>query len=419
MKNKSAGIQQHQSIKLWRFISSVLLPLCLAMVLFWVWMKPGMPDMALMLLIMGGTALVTSILAYLGYRFGWLHQAPALRWTLMGGYALASLLIFFNTWIIARLMFASQHDLQLATVLLFFAAGIAISVGFFLSEAITDRIGNLSSAFKKISKGDLHIRVAVEGRDEMASLSAMFNEMSAQLEETRRKQQELEALRSDLIAWVGHDLRTPLTSIRAILEALADGVVEDPTTVQRYLKTAQKDIASLSYLIDDLFEMSQLDAGGLRLDLQLHSISDLVSDTLERFSRQAEAAGVTLSGQVPAGLGLVRMDVQKIGRVLSNLVGNALRYTPNGGRVDINVEQLPDGLRIAVCDNGEGIPAADLPHVFERFYRGEKSRNRNSGGSGLGLAISKGIVEAHGGEITVQSQPGQGACFTFTLPLSR
>ena len=419
MKNKSAGIQQHQSIKLWRFISSVLLPLCLAMVLFWVWMKPGMPDMALMLLIMGGTALVTSILAYLGYRFGWLHQAPALRWTLMGGYALASLLIFFNTWIIARLMFASQHDLQLATVLLFFAAGIAISVGFFLSEAITDRIGNLSSAFKKISEGDLQIRVAVEGRDEMASLSAMFNEMSAQLEETRRKQQELEALRSDLIAWVGHDLRTPLTSIRAILEALADGVVEDPTTVQRYLKTAQKDIASLSYLIDDLFEMSQLDAGGLRLDLQLHSISDLVSDTLERFSRQAEAAGVTLSGQVPAGLGLVRMDVQKIGRVLSNLVGNALRYTPNGGRVDINVEQLPDGLRIAVCDNGEGIPAADLPHVFERFYRGEKSRNRNSGGSGLGLAISKGIVEAHGGEITVQSQPGQGACFTFTLPLSR
>jgi signal transduction histidine kinase len=408
-----------KSIKIWRFFSTVFLPLVLAMVLFWVMMKPSMPDTALMLMLMGGTALVTSILAYLAYRFGWIHQAPGIRWMLMGGYAGASLLIFLNTWIIARLMFASAHDLQLATVLLFFASGIALSVGYFLSEAITDRISMMSDAFKKISDGQLDIRVKVDGKDEMAGLAGLFNEMSEQLELAQQKQKELEALRSDLIAWVGHDLRTPMTSIRAILEALADGMVDDPETVQRYLRTAQKDICSLSYLIDDLFEMSQMDAGGMKLDIQMNSISDLVSDTIESFTKIAEEAGVTLEGRLSNETSMVPMDVQKVGRVFANLVSNAIRYTPSGGRVEIMVLQDEGCLNVHICDTGEGISEADLPHVFERFYRGEKSRNRSTGGSGLGLAISKGIVDAHGGEISVRSDVGKGTCFTFCLPLMR
>jgi signal transduction histidine kinase len=410
-------LARYKPIKIWRFISTVFLPLVLAMVLFWVMMKPSMPDTALMLLLMGGTALATSILAYLAYRFGWIHQAPGIRWMLMGGYAAASLLIFLNTWIIARLMFASAHDLQLATVLLFFASGIALSVGYFLSEAITDRISMMSNAFKHLSDGHLDTRVKVDGKDEMASLAGLFNEMSAQLELAQQKQKELEALRSDLIAWVGHDLRTPMTSIRAILEALADGMVDDPETVQRYLQTAQKDICSLSYLIDDLFEMSQIDAGGMKLDVQMHSISDLVSDTIESFTKIAEEAGVTLEGRLNSDTNMVPMDVQKVGRVFSNLVSNAIRHTPGGGRVEIVVDRKSDCLEISICDTGEGIAVADLPHVFERFYRGEKSRNRSTGGSGLGLAISKGIVEAHGGEIAVLSDVGKGTCFTFCLPL--
>ncbi len=407
---------RNKPIKIWRFFSTIFLPLISAMVLFWVLMKPTMPDAALMLLLMGGTALVTSIFAYMAYRFGWIHQAPGIRWILMGGYAGASLLIFLNTWIIARLMFASAHDLQLATVLLFFAGGIAVSVGYFLSEAITDRINILSDAFKNISNGKLNIRVQVDGKDEMASLAALFNEMSTQLEEAQKKQKELEALRSDLIAWVGHDLRTPMTSIRAILEALADGMVDDPETVKRYLQTAQRDICSLSYLIDDLFEMSQIDAGGMKLDIEIHSISDLVSDTIESFSKIAEEAGVTLDGHLTADANMIAMDVQKIGRVFSNLVSNAIRHTAQGGKIEILVERRPDCLGIRICDTGEGIRETDLPHVFERFYRGEKSRNRSTGGSGLGLAISKGIVEAHGGEINVESRFEEGTCFTFCLP---
>jgi signal transduction histidine kinase len=417
MTNSNSVIIQRKPFKIWRFVSSVLLPLILAMGLFALLMKPTMPEIALMLMLMGGTALLTSVLAFLAYRMGWIHQAPAIRWTLMGGYAIASLLIFLNTWMIARLMFASEHDLQLATVLLFFASGIALSVGYFLSEAITDRISTLSEAFKQLSKGNLSTQVKVEGRDEMASLAAMFNEMSAQLSATQQKQKELEALRLDLITWVGHDLRTPLASIRAIVEALADGMVDDPETVQRYLQTAQKDIGSLSYLIDDLFELSQIDAGGLKLDIQDSSISDLISDAIESFTQLAEEEGIRISGQISKEIRLVPMDMQKIGRVLSNLISNAIRHTPVGGSVKIAVEKVGNFLQIKICDSGEGISAKDLPHIFERFYRGEKSRNRSTGGSGLGLAISKGIVEAHGGSISVKSAEDIGTCFVISLPV--
>jgi signal transduction histidine kinase len=275
----------------------------------------------------------------------------------------------------------------------------------------------LSSGFRKISQGNFTTQVKVEGRDEMASLASMFNEMSAQLNAAQQKQKELEGLRSDLIAWVGHDLRTPMASIRAILEALADGMVDDPATIQRYLQTAQKDICSLSYLIDDLFELSQIDAGGLKLDIQESSISDLVSDTIESFSKLAEEEGIRISGQVNDEIRLVPMDMQKIGRVFSNLISNAIRHTPVGGSVKIAVEKVGDFLQIKICDSGEGISAEDLPHIFERFYRGEKSRNRTTGGSGLGLAISKGIVEAHGGKIEVKSAEEIGTCFVITLPL--
>ena len=223
-------------------------------------------------------------------------------------------------------------------------------------------------------------------------------------------------MRRDLIAWAGHDLRTPLASVRAIVEALADGVVEDPETVQRYLRTAQRDILSLSALIDDLFELSQLDAGGLQLAQQPNSLADLVSDTIESFSTLAAQRQVTLTGEVAASVDPVMLDGGKIGRVLANLVGNALRHTPPSGAVRVEVSRPGDEVLVRVSDTGEGIPAADLPHIFERFYRGDKSRNRATGGAGLGLAIAKGIVEAHGGRIWAESTMGAGACFAFVLP---
>jgi signal transduction histidine kinase len=227
----------------------------------------------------------------------------------------------------------------------------------------------------------------------------------------------LNELRHNLIAWVGHDLRTPLASIQAIVEALADGVVEDEATVERYLHTAQGQIRSLSLLIDDLFELAQLEAGGLRLDVNSNSIADLISDTLESFSELAIQRDVILTGQVADGTDLVLMDAQKIGRVLTNLVGNALRHTPGGGSVHVQAATIEKNITVEIIDSGGGIDNEDLPYIFDRFYRGEKSRNRATGGAGLGLAISKGIIEAHRGQISAENT-GQGARFYFTLPVS-
>jgi len=267
-----------------RFVLGVLLILVISLGAFSLIMRPPINEIGLMAQFLTITAIISGLVGYGSYRLGWMERSPTIRWTLLGGYALASILTFFNVWLTARLMFASPHDLLLAMVLLIFATGMAMALGYFLSSTVTNRIRTIDDAAQAIAKGDLDVRIPVTGQDEMAGLARTFNQMAAQLQETERKQQELDVLRRDLVAWAGHDLQTPLASVRAIIEALADGVVDDPESVQRYLRTAQKNIQSLSALIDDLFQMSQLDAGGLPLDCADNSLSDLISDTLEIFS---------------------------------------------------------------------------------------------------------------------------------------
>lgn len=401
-----------------RLALGILLIIVLSLGIFFLVMLPPMKELGLMALYLGGTALISALAGYVAYRLGWINFSPTLRWTLLGGYALASLLTFLNVWFSARMMFASEHDLLLAIVLLVFAGGIAMVLGYFLSTTVTERIQLLKSAAEKLAQGDLQTRVPVQGRDEVAGLAATFNQMAQQLQAADQKQRELENLRRDLIAWVSHDLQTPLASMRAILEALSDGVVEDPETVKRYLNTAQRDVRYLSALIDDLFQMAQLDAGGFPLHLAEASLSDLVSDTLESFTELAKQQELTLEGNVDSDVDPVHMDTQAIGRVLNNLIGNALRHTSNKGRVSVWVRRTTQGVEVTVSDTGAGIRAEDLPYIFERFYRGDasRSRNRGTGGAGLGLAIARGIVQAHRGEIKVESQLGKGTQFTFYIP---
>lgn len=399
-----------------RFVLGILLITALSLGVFKVLMAPPLRELGLMATFLGLTALVSVTAGYIAYRLGWMTLSPTLRWSLLGGYMLSSLLTFFNVWFSAQMMFVSEHDLLLAIVLLIFASGMAMVLGYFLSSTITSRIYLLKDAAEKLAKGELKTRVSINGRDEVSALANTFNQMAEQLEMVDAKQRELERLRADLIAWVGHDLQTPLASMRAILEALEDGVVDDPQTVKRYLGTAQRDVRSLSVLIDDLFQMAQLDTGGIPLDRAESSLSDLISDTLESFSELALRQGVKLEGSVDPNVDPVMMDTQRIGRVLNNLIGNALRHTPAEGFVNVYTRRTPLGVEVCVSDTGEGIRAEDLPHVFESFYRGEKSRSRSTGGAGLGLAISRGIVQAHGGEIKVQSEAGRGSQFTFTLP---
>jgi signal transduction histidine kinase len=400
-----------------RFALGIIIIVVLTLGFFYILMHPQANEIGLMARFLSITAVISGIVAYGTYRLGWLNRSPTIFWTLIGGYVLASVLTFINVWVTARLMFASEHDLLLATVLLLFAGGIAIALGFFLSIALTDKIRAIDRAAKKVAQGNFEVRIPVEGGDEMAGLAISFNQMAKQLQENAKKQKELDYLRRDLIAWIGHDLQTPLASIRAIIEALADEMVDDPETVQRYLITAKKDVRSLSLLIDDLFQMAQLDAGGLTIHKEMNSISDLVSDTVESFSKLAHEQGVQLEGKVAPGFDHFYLDAPRISRVFNNLVTNALRHTPSGGIIEINAIPQADHAVIEVCNTGEMIPPEEISLLFERFYRGEKSRSRATGGSGLGLAISKGFVEAHGGTIGVESRPGN-TCFYFTLPMS-
>ncbi len=398
------------------FVGGVALTVALALALFYQLMQPSVRDVRLLVVYLSITAVLSVVAGYGAYLSGWMTRAPRLSWALLGGYALSNVLTLINVGVTAWLMFLNQHDLLLATVLLLFAGGIAVSLGYLLSMSLAERIGRLSEAAQAVAQGHLDARVPVAGRDEVAALARTFNDMAGQLEEAQQQQRELDQLRRDLVAWIGHDLRTPLASLRVIVEALADGVVEDPDTVQHYLGTAQHQIASLSLLLDDLFEMAQIDAGGLQLDRQPNSISDLISDTIEAFTAFARQRGVRLEGSASPDADPVVMDGQQVGRVLNNLLDNALRHTPAGGTVQVRVRPAAGSVQVEVADDGEGISGEDLPHVFERFYRGEKSRSRATGGAGLGLAISAGIVEAHGGQIGVDSAAGQGTRVWFTLP---
>jgi signal transduction histidine kinase len=379
-------------------------------------MQPSLREIGLLALFLAITSGLTLIAGYSAYRLGWIIRSPRLLWTLLGIYTLSNLLALLTVWFTARLMFVNQHDLLLATVLLIFAAAIGMALGYFFSATLTQRIAALNRAAEEIMQGDLEVRLPAKGRDEIAELASAFNQMAAQLEEAAEMRIEMDELRRDLLAWIGHDLQTPLTSIRAIIEALADGVIEDQTTVDRYLRTAQREIQNLSHLIDDLSQISRLDAGGMPLNISANSISDLISDTIESFSELASRKRITLAGTSEVDIGLVEMDAQRISRVLANLVSNAIRHTSPGGEVHLRAVRVPSGIQVEVQDTGEGIPPEDLPFIFDSFYGSEKSRNRETGSPGLGLAIARGIVQAHAGTISAENIPQGGARFTFLLP---
>jgi signal transduction histidine kinase len=317
-----------------------------------------------------------------------------------------------------RQMFFNEHDLILSGVLLLFAAIIATTYGLFVAVSVTDGLRRMTDAAGKLAAGDLSARVPVTGRDEVARLSDSFNEMADHLQLSAERRREVEALRRNLIAWTSHDLRTPLTAIRVRVEALHDGLVTEPENVDRYYKAIRADVIALGTLIDDLFELAQLDAGGPALEMMPSSLADLISDCLESFLPLAGQRQVNLVGEVARAVDPVLMNPGKIGRVLGNLVENALRHSPPGGLVTIRAARVEGAALVSVEDGGPGFEGNDLAHVFEQFFRGEAARSRESGHAGLGLAIARGIVEAHGGHIWAENRPGGGARVSFILPQS-
>jgi len=398
----------------------VLTPLLAFVLLVLLVMRPPWSDLRLLALSSGLTALLSGGIAYLTHRAGLWRKVGSLSRTITLGYVLAAAIMLLNVWVTARLMFINKHDLALAGLLLLFASGISIAFGALLARTLSRALVNIAQATGRISQGDFSTRIQESGRDEVASLARAFNEMAARLERADREARRIENARRDFVAWVSHDLRTPLTSLRAMIDALSEGVVVDESTRARYLRQCQVEINAMSDLIDELFELSRLDSGELTLEFQAASLSDLISDSIGSFRARADVKGVRLDGHVEDDVDPVRIAPREVGRVLHNLLENALRHTPGGGEIRVNAQRMGEIVIVAISDTGEGVSPDDQGHVFEPFFRGDSSRARGAGegGAGLGLAIARGLVEAHGGRIWLESSPGRGTTLQFVLPQS-
>jgi signal transduction histidine kinase len=393
---------------------SLALALCAASVL-------GVPpaDLTAVAVLLGVAGGGSGLLALLLIRPSVLGRLGGVRAQLVGAGLIGSLLLLGMMLAGARAMFISGHDLSLLLTMLTFAAALSVGFALLYSIPLSSRIQRVRAGTERIAGGQLSSEVRVDGHDEVALLADDFNRMAQALEQAAEREREMEQARRDLIAAVSHDLRTPLASTRALIEALADGVAADQQTESRYLSSASRELEHLSRLVDDLFELARIDAGLLELTLEAASLHDLISDTISSFQPQAEQKGVRLAGEVVGDVDPVLANPPRLQRILHNLVSNALRHTPADGAVTLRASRAGEGVRVEVSDTGEGIAAEDLPRVFERSFRAERSRTRpeknDAPGAGLGLAIAHGLVEAHGGTMDVESDLGRGSRFHFTL----
>lgn len=287
------------------------------------------------------------------------------------------------------------------------AVSVALLMGVLLARTLTRPLREMTSATDAVAAGNLDQLVPVRSKDELGRLAASFNQMNARLKEARNS-------RRQLTADVAHELRTPVSVILAHVDGIGDGVIEPDAEA---IAVLQEETRRLNRIIDDLRLLTLAETRQLQLDRAPTKVGPLLQQAVRAHQAEARMQGVEMNVQVPDPLPSVPIDPDRILQVLSNLIANALRFTPEGGQLTLSAESTNTGVLIRVRDDGPGIPPEDLPFVFDRFYKGDKSRSRNQGeGSGLGLAIAKSIVEGHGGRIWAESQPGEGAAICFTLP---
>jgi two-component system, OmpR family, sensor histidine kinase BaeS len=273
-----------------------------------------------------------------------------------------------------------------------------------LAQALTRPLRELTQATRAVAQGDLTQTVTVRSQDELGELAAAFNQMSHDLAQMQNQ-------RRQMTADIAHELRTPLSLILGYAEALRDGAL--PATPESHT-IIHDEAVRLSRLVEDLRTLSLVEAGELPLTRRETAVAPLIEQVAAAHQPRAQQQGVRLQTDLAANLPAITADPDRLKQVIVNLLDNALRHTPAGGQVVVSARQVGPELAIAVQDSGPGIAPEDLPHIFDRFYRADKSRTR--GGSGLGLAIARSIAQAHGGRLTVASQPGQGAAFTLWLP---
>ncbi|MFJ5228410.1 sensor histidine kinase [Kitasatospora sp. NPDC088391] len=350
-----------------------------------------------------------------------LLRRRSLALTLFAVAVVSVLAVTSGTFAVARAMFLSHHDLGVVITVLAMASVVALLTAALLGRQVTAGGRAVAAAARTVGDdGGFAPPDRPLGR-ELATVSAELAATSARLAESRDRERALDASRRELVAWISHDLRTPLAGLRAMAEALEDGVAEQP---ERYLARMRTEVERLTGMVDDLFELSRLQSGALSLTLSRVSLHDLVDDALAGALPLARQRGVSLEGR-EVHAGPVEADAREITRAIGNLLVNAIRATPPDGVVAVSARREDAGVVLAVTDGCGGIPEPDLPRVFETGWRGTAARTPRpaapgspDSGAGLGLAIVRGIVEAHAGRAGVRNVDG-GCCFEITLPAAR
>ncbi len=312
-------------------------------------------------------------------------------------------------------MVEDSYIFRTSTTILSIGFLLTVFIGLILFFLMTKRLRNVTSVVRKFEDGNYESRIQSYTQDEIGQLSDAFNKMADTINANIKEIQNSDRMRRDLIANISHDLRSPLASVQGYLETI---FIKEKTLKQadlnQYLSIVYKNIQHLNKLVYDLLELSKLDAQQVIPKPEPFSLADLTQDVVLKFKPRAEKQNIDINYTQPSDLPMVNGDIAMIENALSNLVENALNYTPDQGKVNVGLEILDTEVKIRVSDSGKGINGEDLPHIFERFYRADKSRS--SEGTGLGLAITKKIIEAHHTEINVNSIPEKGTTFTFNLP---
>ncbi len=391
--------------------------------------RPGMPGgrLDVMLADATGKVVLDSVGTAEGKRLSSREKSRALTITRADGDEVLGYLLLSLPGGLDRLGRLEQRFLDRMRNILFAGAALAVVLGLvmgaLLSRSLTAPLQRLVTAARAVARGDLGQQIQVEGSAEIAEVGQAFNEMTVALDEA-------ETLRQNLVADVAHELRTPLSVVQGNLRAILDDVYPlDKAEISRLYDETRL----LSRLVNDLQELALADAGQLRLNLRPLDAARVVRHTVENLALAAEAEEVTLNAQVPSELPPVQADPDRMAQVLRNLLVNAIRHTPPDGTVTVSASLAGGAVEIAVADTGEGIAAADLPYVFDRFWRADRARARSvgrddrfdtahhkrwAGGSGLGLSVAQSLVQAQGGRIWVDSEPGRGSTFRFTLPVA-
>ena len=318
----------------------------------------------------------------------------------------------------------AQYFSQQANLAIFIAglivAVLVIIFSFLFARRLTQPLEALTLAAEQMKQGKYTQRVETpKTQDELGRLASTFNDMANTIEADVNELHHQEQARRDLIANIAHDLATPLTAIQGFSEALADEVITDAEARQETAQRIGREVQRLRRMVKDLQQMSSLESGHAQLDLAPLDMNTLVAETLNVIQPECEQMGISLHNEIASEMPPVLADSDRITQVLLNLLDNARRHTATGGSISIKAYRDENALYTQVHDTGTGIASTDMPHIFERFYRADRSRAKTTGGSGLGLSIVKAIITAHGGNIWAESDPGQGTIITFTLPLAR